>query len=98
MGIFGPKPFPSQARREVQELIDELIKIGQLEDYLSEHPGGAFNVQCRHVRCRQIGKRLDEIGGYALMQYAFDRVRKKAGKVPASHLEYAWDEVGSWKH
>lgn len=98
MGLFTPKPYPSHARQEVQDLIDELIKIGQLDDFLSEHPGGAFNVQCRHVRTRQIGTRLDAIGGYPLMEYAFDRVRKKAGKVLASHLEYAWEEVGSWKH
>lgn len=96
--LFEPRPYPSNAGREVQQLIDELIKIGHMDDYLSEHPGGAFNAQCRHVRSRQIGKRLDEIGGFPLMEYAFEKVRKKAGKQLASHLEYAWDEVGSWKH
>lgn len=96
--LFGSKPYPPQARREVQALLEELIKIGHMDDFLSEHPGGAFNMQCRHIRTRQIGKRLDEIGGYPLMQYAYEQVRKKAGKQLASHLEYAWEEVGSWQH
>jgi hypothetical protein len=30
------------------------------------------------------------------MNYAYDRVKKKAGKAPASHLEYAWESVGAW--
>jgi hypothetical protein len=40
---------------------------------------------------------LSEIGGLKLMTHAFDRVRKKAGKVAASHLEYAWQAVGEWE-
>jgi hypothetical protein len=44
-----------------------------------------------------IGKRLDEIGGNELMKWAYGRVQKKAGVVPASHLEYAWQDVGQWQ-
>lgn len=94
--LFGPKLFPSHDKPEVNRLVNELINIGIKEDYLSEHPGGGYNLQCRHVRTREIGKRLSEIGGTSLMLWVFDRVRKKAGKVPASHLEYAWQEVGEW--
>lgn len=97
-GLFTPRPYPSENRREVAELIEELIRIGKADDFLSEHPGGQFNIQCRHVGAIRIGRRLDAIGGLALMQYAQDQVRKKAGKNLASHLEYAWDEVGSWIH
>ncbi len=94
--IFGPKLFSSHDKTEVNRLLNELINIGIKEDYLSEHPGGGYNLQCRHIRTREIGLRLSEIGGMPLMAWAFDRVRKKAGKVPASHLEYAWQEVGEW--
>jgi hypothetical protein len=94
--LFGPQLYPSKNRMEVEKLVDELINIGIKEDYLSEHPGGGYNIQCRHVRAREIGKRLSEIGGLRLMNWAFEKVRRKAGKVPASHLEYAWESVGEW--
>ena len=100
MGLFDffkPHPFPKDAEREVQSLLDELIRIGVKEDYLSEFPGNGYNGQCRHVRTRMIGKRLDEIGGNELMKWAYWRVQKKAGVVPASHLEYAWQDVGHWQ-
>ena len=97
-GLFKPKLYPSQNRKEVSDLIAELIRFGKEDDYLSEHPGGQFNVQCRHVGAIRIGRRLDAIGGLPLMQYAQEQVRKKAGKTLASHLEYAWDDVGSWIH
>lgn len=83
--------------KEVQSLLNELINIGIKEDYLSERPGNGYNAQCRHVRTRAIGKRLDEIGGNRLMQWAYGRVKKKAGKISASHLEYAWTDVGQWE-
>jgi hypothetical protein len=95
--LFGSGLYPAKDRVEVENLIKELINIGIKEDFLSEHPGGGYNIQCRHVRTREIGKRLSEIGGLNLMNYAFERVKKKAGKVPASHLEYAWEAVGEWQ-
>jgi hypothetical protein len=94
--LFGKSLYPAKDRHEVERLIDELINIGIKEDYLSEHPGGGYNIQCRHVRTREIGKRLSEIGGLKLMTWSYERVKKKAGKTPASHLEYAWESVGEW--
>jgi hypothetical protein len=94
--LFGSSLYPAKDSHEVERLLNELITIGIKEDYLSEHPGAGFNIQCRHVRAREIGKRLSEIGGLKLMNYAYGRVKKKAGKVQASHLEYAWESVGEW--
>ncbi|MCX6053500.1 MAG: hypothetical protein NTZ74_01020 [Chloroflexi bacterium] len=95
--IFVPKPYPPESKKEVQDLLNELIRIGTKEDYLSEFPGNGYNAQCRHLRTRLIGKRLDEVGGNELMKWAYQRISKKAGKIPASHLEYAWHEVGHWE-
>lgn len=94
--LFGKPPYPPQLRPEVERLLDELIKIGKQDDYLSETPGGTFNVQCRHTRAREIGRRLHEIGGYALMEFGYKRVRKKLGAALSAHLEYAWSEIGDW--
>jgi hypothetical protein len=93
--LFG-KPYPSQNQPEVERLLEELVKIGKKDDFLSERPGGGFNSQCRHIRTREIGKRLDEIGGLPLMEYANRYVARKDGKALSSHLEYAWSEIGKW--
>ena len=94
--IFGIKPFPSHMRQEVEKFTAELIRIGETDDYLSERPGQPFNFQCRHIRAREIGKRLHEMGGLPLMQYMHGCIKKKLGKNLASHLEYAWSEIGNW--
>lgn len=97
-GLFiGPPPAPSANRPEVDHLLEELIQIGKTDDYLSERPGSPFNMQCRHSRARQIGKRLFDIGGLELMEYTVKVVRKKVGKPQGEHLAYAWVEIGDWK-
>lgn len=94
--LLGIVPCPAHARNEVDRLLEELLRIGKSDDYLSERPGGAFNSQSRHVRAIQIGKRLNEIGGAKLMEYSLRRVKKKLGKTIFAHLEYAWEEIGQW--
>ncbi len=98
--IFGgPKEnvaLTQEQKREVDQLSKELIEIGVKEDYLSERPGGGFNAHCQHRRAREIGARLNAIAGVALMWQVFWKVKRKAGKVAASHLEYAWAEIGQW--
>jgi hypothetical protein len=93
-GISG---LSREAKQEAERLIAELIQIGKQDDYLSERPGMPFNMQCRHVRARQIGTRLNELGGMALMEYAHDQVLRKLKAQLASHLEYAWTDIGEWK-
>ena len=90
------KPYPAHARPEVERLLDELLRIGKADDYLSERPGGGFNRDCRHIRTREIGQRLDEIGGLALMEFVNRKVRRKLGKNLSWHLEAAWKDIGKW--
>ncbi len=94
--LFGIKPFQSHMRQEVEQLTTELVRIGETDDFLSERPGPPFNLQCRHIRTRVIGKRLHEMGGLPLMEYVHSRVKKKLGQKLVSHLEYAWSEIGNW--
>jgi len=100
MGFFldlFSKPYPPELEREVEKFKSELFQIGIEQDYLSERPGGAFNHQCRHVRTREIGRRLNEIGDLELMKWMHRKVQKKLSKNKAEHLEYAWDGVGPWQ-
>jgi hypothetical protein len=99
--LFGgglPKNLDSHSREEAEKLIAELIVIGKRDDFLAERPGAGFDVQCHHIRTRQIGRRLNEIGGVALMQAARERIRRKLKLNMASHLDYAWTDIGGWKH
>ena len=89
-----------QTRKEVENLVEEMIKIGKSDDYLSERPGAGFDSQCHHIRTRQIGRRLNEIGGLELMQAVHRKLRRKLGKpgpVLVSHLDYCWNEIGEWR-
>lgn len=90
------KPYPSHSKQAVERMLDELVKIGKTDDFLSERPGGSFNRECRHIRTREIGQRLDEIGGFELMDYANRYVRRKLGKNLSWHLEAAWKDIGKW--
>lgn len=93
--LFGQAPCPPDRRQEVNRLLNELVTIGKQDDFLSERPGGAFNPQCRHIRAREIGKRLSEIGKYPLMEYAIKKIKKKLGVALSAHLESAWDDLAS---
>jgi len=96
MNIFGKKPYPGENKEEVKKLIEELVQIGKRDDFLSERPAYPFNAQCRHMRAREIGVRLDEIGGFDLMEFAALNVKNKTNQEIFSHLEFAWSEIGKW--
>jgi hypothetical protein len=75
------KPYPPDREREVEKITLELFQIGKEQDYLSERPGGAYNHQCRHVRTREIGRQLNEIGGLELMKCA-EKAQQDQGRAP----------------
>jgi hypothetical protein len=98
--IFGYPAInrlPSQQKQEVKKLLDELVKIGKLDDYLSLQPGGPFNVRCHHTGARKIGERLNEIGGLDLMWAARAYVKDKLKTTLAEHLDYCWQDIGEWQ-
>lgn len=98
--LFGHpaiRKLSPQPKREVKRLLEELVKIGKLEDYLSLHRGGDYDRNYHHKRAREIGKRLDEIGGLELMRAARARVKRKLDPVMAEHLDYCWQDIGDWQ-
>jgi hypothetical protein len=95
--VDGGPPCPSGDKPEVEKLLEELTKIGKQDDYLSERAGYGYNSQCRHIRSIAIGRRLNEIGGMDLMVWMHKKIKRRLKMQLASHLEYAWDGVGSWK-
>lgn len=82
---------------EVDALVAELIEIGRNEDFLSMQTGGNFNEYGKHIRTREIGARLNEMGGIRLMQAAWYRVRAILGAGHGRSLEVAWGNIGDWQ-
>lgn len=92
--MFNSSPAPSPGGRgaEVNAFVEELNRIGLAEGFLAFRPGGRFNQQCRHIRAREIGMRLNLLGGSRLMRAVYDRVDCPK----ARQLAAAWDEIGDW--
>ncbi len=98
--IFGEPAvnrLPEPQKREANRLLDELVKIGQMDDFLSLSPGGQFNIRCHHVRACQIGKQLNDLGGFELMMAARSIIKRKLKATLAEHLDYCWHGIGDWK-
>jgi len=98
--IFGYpaiNQLPAAQKQEVKKLLDELVKIGQLDDFLSLQPGGPFNVRCHHTQARRIGERINEIGGLELMTASRAYVKDKLKATLAEHLDYCWQNIGEWQ-
>jgi len=84
--------------READRLVDELIKAGCKEGFLSSESGGRFDQNGRSIRAQQIGQRLNEIGGLRLMKTAWWRVRFTLSPSPTSRdLDITWDLIGDWR-
>ena len=54
-----------------------------------------FDSRNHHVRAREIGKILNEIAGFRLMQVACARVSSEV-KYQSRALEFCWDGIGQW--
>jgi|SRR3990170_1482322 len=94
--LFTKSLVPAEMKPEVNRMIEDLVRIGEQEDFLAERSGGSFNAQFRHVRAREIGQRLNQIGGFELMEQVLKKVRKRLGSQLASHLSYSWADIGKW--
>jgi RNA processing factor Prp31 len=98
--LFGHpaiRKLSPEQNKEVKRLLAELVKIGRLEDFLSLHRGGDYDRNYHHKRAREIGARLNEIGGHELMQAARAHIKGKLDPVMAEHLDYCWMEIGDWQ-
>jgi hypothetical protein len=80
---------------EADVLVNELIQIGR-HVYFTGKPGGAYDDQGDHIRAREIGSRLFEIGGFDLMQAAHLRVATALGEGGKS-LDWTWAGIGGWQ-
>ena len=89
----GASAGQSRGAADLKPFVDELILIGAREGFLSFTPGGRFNPQGRHIRAREIGMRLNMMGGSTLMRKVYERVQGPN----ARQLAGAWEEIGDWR-
>lgn len=98
--LFGEpeiRALDPQRKAEVLRMIDELVKIGRLDDFLSLAPGGPFDGQCHHRDAKQIGRALNQMGGVPLMMAVRQTVQRKLKDPLAEHLDHCWKGVGNWQ-
>ena len=80
---------------EIDAFVNELVHIGQNEDFVSD-PGGVFDHNGCHKRAREIGMYVSERGGIHLMQTVWYRVTAVLGPERGRSLEIAWGFIGDW--
>jgi len=98
--LFGDpviNALDAHRKTEVRTMIEKLITIGRKDDFLSLVPGGPFDMQCHHREARDIGKRLNEIGGVPVMWAVRNSIRGKLKDTLAEHLDHCWKEIGQWE-
>lgn len=98
--IFGEpeiRALNPRDKAEVKKMIDQLITIGKMDDFLSLAPGGPFDHQCHHRDAKSIGRRIHEIGGEELMFAVRQTIKHKLKDVLAEHLDHCWKGIGSWQ-
>jgi hypothetical protein len=81
---------------EVDSLVAQLVEIGQAYDYISGS-GDNFDGNGYHIRAREIGMRLNEVGGMELMQTVHYKVVAILGPRLGRSLEVAWGYIGDWQ-
>lgn len=64
----------SSLGEEVNPLINELLKICITEGFTADTESPQFNSDYKHIRTREIGEKLNDLGGMDLMKSAFFRV------------------------
>lgn len=88
-------------RSEADQLVAELFTIARkkVEPHLSPFlstPSGKYR---RNIRARQIGERLNQIGGIDLMRKAWWRLEVefyRTGLREGRSLDLCWDGIGGW--
>ena len=98
--LFGEEAIrnlPAERKQEVKEIINKLMVIGKQDDFLSVVPGGPFDHQCHHRQAKDIGRRLNAIGGLDLMMAVRMTIRRKLKDILAEHLDHCWKDIGEWQ-
>jgi len=98
--IFGEpeiRALDPHNKAEVKKMIEELVVIGRTDDFLSKKTTTIKNIQCHHREAKQIGARLNQIGGIPLMMAVRQTIKYKLKDVLAEHLDHCWKGVGDWQ-
>ncbi len=98
--LFGDpaiNALDAHRKAEVRVMIEKLEKIGRTDDFLSLVPGGTFDMHCHHREAREIGKRLNEMGGVPIMMAVRNNIRRKLKDTLAEHLDHCWKDIGDWQ-
>lgn len=92
--VAAAPPPPAPATDEVRGLVEELVRIGR------KSPDGRSSscfLGTARGRAREIGEKLDGLGGLDLMLAAHAEVARALRGASGRELEAAWDGIGEWQ-
>ena len=98
--LFGEpsiNALDAHRKAEVKAMIEKLTTIGRTDDFLSLVPGGNIDMHCHHREAREIGKRLNDMGGVPLMLAVRNSIRSKLKDTLTEHLDHCWKDIGQWQ-
>ena len=75
-----------------REIIAELLGMTQGDDRAQDDENRSPFLKSNRARTKELGQKLYEIGGLALMQKALSEIPK----YDQAELDCAWDNVGDW--
>lgn len=99
-------PLPDDPRQaEAEALVVELVAMAVNDPNVNNEDAHCWLSSEQRPRSVEIGRRLDELGGFDLMLLVHDTVRQelerwgKVDNVPSlvRGLEMAWDDIGEWR-
>ena len=82
---------------DMDDLILELVHIGRTGEGKIHARNGANFVNGSTKRVREIGRKLDRLGGIDLMVAARGAVQSHLGRRAAQRLEAVWGGIGEWE-
>lgn len=78
----------------IEQLTEELIKIGKNDGFITTEPKKKFDDQLRNIRAHEIGEKLYQRGGLELMLKVFRKTAQQVGDEQSSFLRFAWQGIG----
>lgn len=81
-----------EKKRKKQELLDECVD--EIVMLYMDNPDGFLMGSSRAEPLRDIGKKLNEAGGFDMMLQAHSMATRRG--VNSRNLEMVWDHIGSW--
>lgn len=89
------RPSLASHQPQIKSMMEELKKIAYSDGFIGED-GIQFDSLSRHIRTREIGIQLYQLGGHRLMQAVWGNLQSSLNEKEQADLMLNWKEIGGW--